>query len=154
QIEDLESGQCMTGGERTPADVFHSRLAVSPDGRHLLMAGWVWHPYGVGWVFDLQQALTDPSVLDGRGIVPLYEAVDAEVAAACWLDDDRVVMATSTEESLDGDQPEALSPGQLGVWSISASAWQHRTTVTNPVGMMIACDDRVLALHGHPRLVD
>lgn len=108
--------QARPGGERDPTDVFHSRLAVSQDGRHLVMAGWLWHPCGVGWVFDLQQALTDPSVLDGRGVVPLYQAVDAEVCAARWLDDDRVVMATSTEESLDGDEPEGLSPGQVGVW--------------------------------------
>jgi hypothetical protein len=53
---------------------------VSPDGRHLLTAGWVWHPYGVGWVFDLRQAIADPSLLDGRGIVALHDAVDAEVS--------------------------------------------------------------------------
>jgi hypothetical protein len=154
EIEELDSGRRLTVGDRTPVDVFHSRLAVSPDGRHLLMAGWLWHPYGVGWVFDLQQALVDPSVLDGRGVVPLYDAVDAEVAAACWLDDDRAVMAASTEEPLDGEDPDALSPGQLGVWSIAAGAWQHRTTVTHPVGTMIACGDRILTLHRHPRLVD
>jgi hypothetical protein len=154
EIDDLESGRRLTGGERTPVDVFHSRLAVSPDGRHLLMAGWLWHPYGVGWVFDLERALTDPSALDGRGIVPLYQAVDAEVAAACWLDDDRVVMVASTEESLDGDQPEALSPGQLGVWSISAGTWLHRATIIYLVGTMIACGDHIIGLHGHPRLLD
>jgi hypothetical protein len=154
EIEELESGRRLTGGERTPVDVFHSRLAVSPDGRHLLMAGWLWHPYGVGWVFDLQQALLDPCVLDGRGIVPLYDAVDAEVAAACWLDDDRVVMAASTEEPLEGEGSEALSPGQLGVWSIAAGAWQHRTTLTHPAGTMIACGDQIITLHRHPRLID
>ena len=97
-----------------------SRLAVSPGGRHLLMAGWVWHPHGIGRVFDLQQALTDPSVLDGRGVAGLHDAVDAEVAAACWLDNDRVVMAATTEEALNGEDPDALSPGQLGVWSMTA----------------------------------
>ena len=153
EIEDLETGRRLAAGERRPADVFHSRLAVSPDGRHLLMAGWLWHPYGVGWVFDLQQALADPSVLDGRGIVPLYDAVDAEIAAACWLDDDRVVMAASAEESLDGGHSGTLSPGQLGVWSIAAGAWQHRATVAHPLGTMITRGNQILALHGHPRLI-
>ena len=154
EIEDLESGRRLTGGERRPQDVFHSRLAVSPDGRHLLMAGWLWHPYGVGWVFDLQNALADSSALDGRGIAPLYEAVDAEVAAACWLDEDRVVMAASAEEPLDGGNSDVLSPGQIGVWSVSAGAWQHRTCVADPIGTMIARGDQILGLHGHPRLID
>jgi hypothetical protein len=154
EIDDLESGLRLTAGERRPQDVFHSRLAVSPDGRHLLMAGWLWHPYGVGWVFDLQAALADPSALDGDGIVSLYEAVDAEVAAACWLDEDRVVMAASAEEPLDGESSGALSPGQLGVWSISAGAWQHRANVADPIGTMIARGNQILALHGHPRLID
>ena len=154
QIEDLPSGRCLTTGARTPVDVFHSRLAVSPDGRYLLMAGWVWHPYGVGRVFDLQQALTDPSVLDSPGVADLYQAVDAEVAAACWLDDDRVVIATTTEEALNGEDPDALSPGQLGVWSMTAGAWQQRTTLTHPAGTMIGCGEQIITLHGQPRLVD
>jgi hypothetical protein len=154
EIEELESGRRLTAGERRPGDVFHSRLAVSPDGRHLLMAGWLWHPYGVGWVFDLQAALVDPSALDDRGVIPLYEAVDAEIAAACWLDDDRVVMAASDEEPLDGDDAGALAPGQLGVWSVSSGAWRHRTSVGYPVGTMIARGDQVIGLHGHPRLID
>jgi hypothetical protein len=154
EIDDLVSGRRLTVGERRPVDVFHSRLAVSPDGRHLLMAGWVWSPYGVGQVFDLRAALAEPVVLDGRGVVPLYEAVDAEVAAACWLDGDRVVMAASDEEPLEGGDSGVLAPGQLGVWSVSAGAWLHRTAVGHPIGTMIARGDQIIGLNGNPRLID
>ncbi len=154
QIDDLESGRRLTTGERQPQDVFHSRLAVSPGGRHLLMAGWLWHPYGIGWVFDLIGALKDPSTLDGSGAVPLEEAVAAEVAAACWLDEDRLVMSADDEEPSDDETSGKLSPGRLGVWSMAAGAWQHRHRVTGPVGTMIARGDQVVGLHGHPRLID
>lgn len=153
EIEDLESGRRLTAGERRPQDVFHSRLAVSHDGRHLLTAGWVWAPYGIAEVFDLQQALTDPSTLDGSGIVP-HQAVDAEVGAACWLDEDRVAIAAGDEDPVGGEDPGVLSPGQLGVWSITRGAWQHRASVAHPVGTMIARGDQILGLHGHPRLFD
>lgn len=133
--------------------MFHSRLAVSPDGHHLLMAGWVWQPYRIGLVFDLQRALADSSTLDGHGIVP-YEAFDAEVAAACWLDADRVVMVAGVEEPLTVYEPGALSSGQIGVWSIAVGAWGHRSTLACPAGTMIACGEHVVVLHGHPRMVD
>jgi hypothetical protein len=154
QIDDAESGQRLTGGPRTPSDIFHSRLSISPDGRHLLMAGWYWHPYGVAMVFDLQPALADPSALDDRGIVSLFEAVAAEVESACWLDSDRVAIATTADEPPHGDDPNALRPGQLGVWSIGAARWLHRTTIGFRIGTMVRCGDRIMALYGHPRLVD
>ncbi len=154
EIEDLESGQRLTEGVREPIDVFHSRLSVSPDGRHLLMAGWVWHPYGVGWVFDIQQVLTDPSALDGQGIVPLCQAVNAEIESACWLDSDRVVMAATAEEPLNEEESGVLTSGQIGVWSIAATQWLHRTAIDYPIGSMIARGNAVIALHGHSRLVD
>ena len=44
QIEDAATGERLTAGPREPRDVFHSRLAISPDGQHLLSAGWYWQP--------------------------------------------------------------------------------------------------------------
>lgn len=154
QVDDAETGQRLTDGPRTPSDVFHSRLSVSPDGRHLLMAGWFWHPYGVAIVFDLQQAFLDPGALDDRGILPLYDVIDAEVASACWLAADQVVVATTREEAPAGDEPDALGPGQLGVWSVSGARWLHRTAIGYPVGTLVACGSRVMSLHGHPKLLD
>ncbi len=154
EIEELESGRRLTTGERQPTDVFHSRLSISPSGRHLLMAGWYWHPYGIGQVFDLDGALTDASVLDGKGILPLYEAVGAEVEAACWLDDDRIAVAASDDEPLGDDEPDALAPGQLGIWSIAAEAWLLKVSVDRPFGNLLACGDQVIAMYEYPQLLD
>ena len=40
------------------------RLAVSSTGRYLLSAGWLWHPWGVLDVWDLEAALHNAAVLD------------------------------------------------------------------------------------------
>jgi len=153
EIEDAESGERLTVGERHPKDVFHSRLAVSPGGTHLLSAGWLWHPHGVVEVFDLASALTDPAVLDGQGVLPEDPGIVAEVASACWLDGDRLAVATGGE-SLDGEETPALGPGQLGVWSLSARGWVHRSKVDFSIGTLIARGDTVVSLYGHPRLID
>jgi len=153
EIEDAESGERLTGGERHPRDVFHSRLAVSPGGTHLLSAGWLWHPYGVVEVFDLTSALTDPAVLDGPGVLPLDPGIDAEVVSACWLDGDRLAVATGGELLADKETP-ALGPRQLGVWSLSARRWIHRSRVDFHIGTLIARGDTVVSLYGHPRLLN
>ncbi|MFJ9865509.1 hypothetical protein [Streptomyces sp. NPDC101165] len=152
-IEEVESGKRLTSGPRGDKDVFHSRLSVSPDGRHLLVAGWVWHPYGIAEVFDLEAALTDPAALDGPGVLPMEPGIDAEVESACWLDRDRLVVATG-EEFLDDEEMPALGPRELGVWSLSERRWMHRSRVEFKVGTLLAGGSRVVALHGHPRLID
>jgi len=153
EIEDAESGEWLTDGERDPKDVFHSRLAMSPGGTHLLSAGWVWHPHGVVEVFDLTSALTDPALLDGQGVLPADPGIAGEVASACWLDDDRLAVAT-VGEPRDGEETPALGPGELGVWSLSAGGWIHRSKVDFCIGTLIARGDTVVSLYGHPRLID
>src|SRR5258708_20088087 len=44
-------------GEDRPAhylDYFHGRLVLSPDGRRIVDDGWVWHPFGIPDVWDIQ----------------------------------------------------------------------------------------------------
>jgi hypothetical protein len=42
-------------------DFFHSRLAVSPDGRFLLSAGWVWHPLSLAEIYELPRCWNSPA---------------------------------------------------------------------------------------------
>jgi hypothetical protein len=140
EVEDAATGERLTTGPRKPADEFHSRLSISPDGRHLLSAGWVWQPMGFAEVFDLVDALRDPTLLDGAGMTPLMTAVDGEVWSACWLDDDHLAVSAGGSE---------LS-GQFGVWSLAAGDWTFLTTVDFPIGVTVPVGDRLLCLYGHP----
>lgn len=87
EIDDLASGERLTKSEqRQPADFFHSRLAASPSGQHLLSAGWIWHPVDAVHVYDVAAALTEPTHLDGAG---LQLDAWAEECSATFLDDRR-----------------------------------------------------------------
>ncbi|MHC3472840.1 hypothetical protein ACYF6T_29700 [Streptomyces sp. 7R007] len=155
QIEDAASGERLTGGGRRPEDVFHSRLSLSPDGRHLLSVGWFWQPFGIAMVYDTALALADASTLDGDGLLPTTAVMGGEVTAGCWLDGDRLVLATGAEEWYD-DEELALPPRHLGVWSMAAGHWLHRSPVpdADPGVLLLARGDQVVSLHGHPRLLD
>ncbi|KUN74837.1 hypothetical protein AQJ46_00430 [Streptomyces canus] len=155
QIEDAASGELLTPGSREPQDVFHSRLSLSPDGRYLLAVGWFWHPFGIATVYDTALALTDPGTLDGDGLLPAAAVMDGEVTAGCWLDADRLVLATGAEAWNDGEE-SALPPRHLGVWSVSEGRWLHRNPIADaePGILLLPRGDHVISLLGHPRLLD
>ncbi|MFK0186287.1 hypothetical protein ACIQV1_18965 [Streptomyces rubiginosohelvolus] len=154
QIEDVATGERLaTGaGEEMPS-LFHARLAVSPGGRWLMSAGWVWHPAGVCHVYELDRALADPSVLDGEGLLDHWSLSDAEVDSACWLDGDQLAVVAG-EVGWGRDVGEERARHRLGVWSCSSAAWLYRHDIQGPIGTILGCGDAVLALYGYPRLFD
>ncbi|MDQ0766839.1 hypothetical protein QF027_009474 [Streptomyces canus] len=155
QVEDVASGERLTAGRREPQDVFHSRLSLSPDGRYLLAVGWFWHPFGIAMVYDTALALTDPATLDGEGLLPAAAVLTGEVTAGCWLDVDRLVLATGTEGGSGGEE-STLPARHLGVWSVSEGRWLHRNPIANaePGVLLLPRGDHVISLFGHPRLLD
>jgi hypothetical protein len=168
QIDDVHTGERLTVGPRRPQDVFHSRLSVSPDGNHLLAVGWVWHPFGVASVFSLPDALADPTTLDGDGVAPLADVDAGEITCAGWLDADRIAVTTAYEEHATNAEKEAgtnagtggdtdvgaLGPGQVGVWSLRAGRWLHRSALAFEAGVTLVRGEHLVTLHHHPRLVD
>lgn len=143
EVEDLQGRAVAAGGTM---DFFHSRLALSPSGERVLSAGWCWHPFSSVMVYDVAQL--DVPLANG------FELSDAEVEAAAFLDDDRVLIATSPEdERLDGDGE--LTPGELAVWSLEGRTWLERTRLAERTGtVMPVGDEHLVGFHGHPRLFE
>ena len=155
EIEEMESGKVLTTREGKPTDFFHSRLSVSGDGRHMLSAGWYWHPLGGLTIYDLREALSRPAHLDEQGAVG-WDAVNCEVGSAAFFGDDRVLVAATSEEQLDEDEVEGkLQPRELGLWSLKENRWLSRVEVAEPMGTIMPIDETVcLSLYEHPKLVD
>ncbi|MCW7540980.1 hypothetical protein OOT46_24465 [Aquabacterium sp. A7-Y] len=150
EIEDLATGEVLTKSMvRKPTDVFHSRLAASPDGRYLLSAGWVWHPLDCISVYDINAALEDPTHLDGKGV-----GIDAwaEESSASFLPDGRLAVA------LKGDIDSEDSPTARGELMTYDLRRPNEPAVVAPVGrlgtIMAMGGDHILALYDHPRLID
>lgn len=154
EIEEAATGKALLApGERTPPDLFHSRLAVSPSGRYLLSAGWLWHPWGCLMVYDLPAALEDPTRLDSYGdVFDMRGLVQAEVSGACFAGDD-VVMSTSAEPN-EPDGPDDLAPNMLARWSTTNHRFVWKRQLPQTAGDLVPMAGNVLALYQHPRLYD
>ena len=150
EIEDLATGEMLTrSAARKPSDVFHSRLHVSPDGRHLVSAGWLWHPIDSINVYDIGVALEDPAHLDGAGIG--LEAY-ADESCATFYPDGRLAVALKGDiDSEDG----AIMRGELRTYLAGDRDVFAACADVGRLGRIAAMgNDHLLALHGHPRLLD
>jgi hypothetical protein len=154
EIEDAITGETIGPvSARKPTDFFHSRLAVSPDGRRLLSAGWVWHPWSCLAVYDLHAALADPTRLDTDGdIHGANRLLRADVGGACFLPDGFAVSTTSERQDCDG--PDGLGPNVLARRSITEDRYLWTAQLAEPAGDLLVVAGAILALRGHPRLYD
>lgn len=152
EIEVAATGELLTASEtRSPADFFHSRLAVSDDGGTLISAGWIWHPVDHLSRYEIEHALADPHSLDGRD--SLFDLVGlAGIGGTCLIGSD---IAISTTDYLDDpDDLAELMPLSFARWSPSDCAfrWQHQ--LDSSLGDLATLAGHVLSLNGHPRLFD
>jgi len=151
-IEKIESGERLAAPTDC-VDFFHSRLRLSPNGRFLLSAGWVWHPVGIIHVYDLEIGMKNPAHLGGEGILPERGFADAYVEAACWLSEDLIAVATAHDEESLGWDDVGLKPGELGVWSLSEAAWVARWPLRMHVGSLHRIGRDLLSSWDHPRTI-
>ncbi len=103
EVEDAESGENL-GRIKSRHMEFHSRLAMSADGRFLLDAGWFWHPWCGACVFDTNLVSADRSMIVET--TP-FSSSNYEIDSAAFLGSSRLVVSSASEDS--GEELEADS---------------------------------------------
>jgi hypothetical protein len=154
-VEVVASGERLSmHPERKPQDVFHSRLDVSPDGRWLISAGWVWHPFDVACVFDLGACLADPRNLDSTN-ESQPDSTD-EVNIALFDSDSKLLLSSNVgAELIDEPNTQRLRPGQIGLWNPTTRSFEKITTVGKTLGSLMPLGrNHVVSFYEHPKIVD
>lgn len=149
EAEDAESGKILWS-KKTEEMEFHSRLAVSENGKFLLSAGWFWHPFGGAWVCPVDFDSEADSVRE------VAFSFGAEIDGAAFLDDDHVVVS-STHEVIDGEDGfsgSTIGPMQLGVWSISEARWTSTVPIATVTGPIMPWKDWVISFYEHPKAIE
>ena len=114
-FEDVETGEIITNIEgRKPDGRFHSRLEISTDGTFLMSKGWVWHPLYTISVFNIEECIRNPLLLDNSRFSP---DVGVEICTASFIDDNTIIIGSS-DEVFDEDNIEILPPGHICLWDL------------------------------------
>lgn len=156
EIEEVETGKRLTGHrDRDAKDYFHSRLQVSPDGKWLMSRGWVWHPFSLVTIFDIEKAILDPKSLDE----PTETAPSSwDLATAAFLNQETLIVGSmdefiGEEDSRPKDKPEC---GSIATWEIGREQFSRMCHIMDkPIGeMMPINEDHVVAFYEHPRVLN
>lgn len=159
-IEDVETGVCLTQADRKPGDFFHSQLMVNSTGTRLLSAGWFWHPWSSVLFYDLAGSLRDPRILDRIDNSGTGKRSWAEEGTACWQTPDRVLLGATSEGSLDrngGDETDAepaLRANGIALYDLATRLCLKSLVLDEPPGTMMPIgESHVVCFYHYPRLV-
>ena len=157
EIEDAETGERLTARESEPVDFFQSRLTVSPDGKHLMSAGWIWHPFDYVLLFNIAEVLVHPELLNAPPNWSLA-ATGTEIANAVFADFDTVLF-TSADAYYDVNDEEErskliLRPDQLGHYSLSEERFLTIVPLTELLGTLMPIEKFTVSFYKHPKLVE
>lgn len=144
ELEEVETGLRLTSRENKPADFFHSRLQFSPAARFLLSAGWLWHPFDMVEVFDVERALAKPESLDQVWQLNM-QGVNGEVHAAAFNGPDTFAFAADAEDE--------KSP-VVGVYSLAEGRVVSLSPVSEQVGTLMPLGDFAVGFFEHPKLIE
>ena len=160
EIEDANTGERLTASTiRKPEDFFHSRLQPSPDGKWLLSAGWVWHPFDALCWFNVEAALNDATTLD-RFVHQTTHSRHigfVEESSACWQTAKRILIGGGSDEEDPEEAAQFSGPripaNGLAVYDVMEDQFVASCSFGHPAGaMMPVGETHVVTFFGHPRL--
>ena len=145
EVELVESGKKITAAEgRDPVDMFYAFLEVNEANTHLISNGWVWHPFEVVDIYDINKGLQDNAHFDQSMMfntqVDTYE-IEGEVIFAEFLTNDLVLMATIAGGGEYGEEELAdlktLYGGEIALFSISRQQFVKKIAPDNFSGWLV-----------------
>ncbi|MEO1418951.1 MAG: hypothetical protein AAFW00_27100, partial [Bacteroidota bacterium] len=151
-IEDVETGKIITNNvERNPQDVFHSRLEISPDNKFILSKGWYWHPWDGIELFNIEECIATPQLLD-KGITP--PNVGTEINSASFINENEILICSSNEEPMDDGDDEPIPPGHLAIWNIKTNEIKNAVKINGVYGNIFAINNKKCwDLYEHPKII-
>lgn len=151
-FENVETGEILTNVQgRKPSDVFHSRLEISPDGKFLMSKGWHWHPLNVVYVFNIENCLNNPLLLDDSGLQP---DSGIEIFTASFINGTKILIGSSDEEVFD-DENINLPPQHIAIWSFQEDKITNMVKVDGEFGNLFVINEEFAwDTFNYPKIID
>jgi hypothetical protein len=138
-FENVETGERITNvPDCDPSDFFHSRLEISPSGRFLTSKGWHWHPLDDVYIFDMEECVNDPLLLDKP---KLHYDSPTEICTASFINDSKVLIGSS-DEVIDNED-EGFPRKHIAVWDIITDQISAPIKVNAEFGNLFAISEEL-----------
>jgi len=148
RIERLLDGKDLfPDSPKSKIDFFHSRLRTSPNGRSILSAGWLWHPFDFVSVHELNNV--------SLNVALELPEIDAEVCGADFVTDELIVICTSSDTL--NDEPisdSVVGSNTIAVIDKRTMKIKSQTKSEAQLGNCRALSEsELLSFHQHPMLI-
>ena len=157
EIDDLESGERLTKLDvHQTTGLFHSRLTVNPSTTKLASAGWVWQPLDWAVVYDIENALSNPAMLDpGQSN---YLRPWSAVSNLTFFTDHTLLVYSAKEiiEEVEDDEYDrhSIIPDVLSMYDLSSGSLVLELEVEEHIGTMMSVGtEHVFGFYEYPKLV-
>lgn len=152
-FENVETGEIVSNiPGRKPSDIFHSRLSISPDNSHLLVCGWLWHPMDTVELFDIKQCLKNPLLLDKSFLDPNF---GTEINSASFIDNYRILIASTDEEPFDEEVPPILPQKNIAIWNFIKNEITTPQKVNGEFGNLFAINEnQAWDMFKYPKIIN
>ena len=139
-FENVETGEIVTNiPGRQPSDIFHSRFSISPDNKYLMVCGWAWHPVDTVELFDIAECFKNPLLLDKSFLYPDF---GTEINSASFIDNERILIASTDEEPFDDEVPPILPQKHIAIWNFTTNELSKPVKIDGEFGNLIAINDK------------
>jgi len=151
-FEDVETGQLITNiPGREPIDFFHSRLEISPDGKYLIDRGWAWHPLDWLEVYNIQDCLDNPKLLDNSTLSP---DIGTEICTASFINSSKILIGSSNEV-INNERADEMPIKSLAIWDLETNRISNPTKVNGTFGNLFAInDDYAWDMFDYPKIIN
>jgi len=149
-FENVETGELITDVPgREADDFFHSRLEVSPDGKHVLSKGWHWHPRDEVYIYNVNDCLKNPLLLDQ---LISFTHISVEMATASFINDTEILIGSGDE--VYDDENVIFPPKHIAVWDAAAQQLSTPVKINGEFGNLFAIDnDRAWDTYLYPKII-
>ena len=137
EFENVETGEIITNVPgREPIDFFHSRLEIAPSGKFLMSKGWYWHPLDGVYVFNIEDCIKNPLLLDKSALKPDHSV---EICTASFINGSKVLIGSSDE--VFNEEGIIIPPLHIGIWDFQANQITNMVKMGSEFGNLYAINE-------------
>lgn len=117
-----------------------------------MVCGWAWHPVDTVELFEIAECFKNPFLLDKSSLYPDF---GTEINSASFIDNDKILIASSDEEPFNDEEPPILPQKHIAVWNFLTNEISKPIKVNGEFGNVFAINDQLAwDMFKYPKIIN